>query len=359
MQTNTVETSNNIASVQTLQGTEGVEEVLRRIYYVYKLPQTYYPTSWGALFPGDVNASPGLVAPPAAMGTATSDGTSFANHFNFNFQAGSTFTLSNGLVSPPQTASSNTYASQTAYSSSVCPPSYNHAWAMQPDMSAFGPKAQTVAPRMNTVTPSVVVPNDRGRVSVGAAVCSMAPALGPTPDDINENAHGVHPLSTASTNPPRDTENRSHRSCLLTHAPRAMSYTRTRRSTSTPRGVPPGRCQKTKAPPVPFVADVIPLAARLLKEGAQPAAVEDLRVKVFHNGVTERALNAKFIHIDQSTNHSRVKRKYLLFLEHSSKGYRCLLCPQDCPAKYKNSQDSLRHLRKDHFGLALICYCGW
>ena len=359
MQTNTVENSNSIASVQTHQGTEGLEEVLRRIYYVYKLPQPYYPTSGGAPFPGDVNVSPGPVAVPAAMRTATSSGTSFANHFNFNLQAGSTLPLSNGVVSPPQTVSSNTYTSQTAYSSSVRPLSYNYTWAMQPDMSAFGPEAQTVAPRMNTVTPSVVCYNDRASASAGAAVCPMAPALGPTPDDINENAHGMHPLSTASTNLPRDTESRSHRSCLLTHALRAMGYTRTRRSPSTPRGLPSGRCQKTKAPPVPFEADIILLAARLLNEGAQPAAVEVLRVKVFHNGVTERALNAKFIHVDQSTNHSRVKRKYLLLLEHSSKGYRCLLCPQDRPAKYKNSQDSLRHLRKDHFGLALTCYCGW
>jgi hypothetical protein len=76
--------------------------------------------------------------------------------------------------------------------------------------------------------------------------------------------------------------------------------------------------------------------------------------------VTDRALMAKFIHVEQSTNLSSVKRKYRLLLEHSSKGVFAVYCVlKTVRSKYKNSQDSLRHLRKDHFGLALICRCGW
>jgi hypothetical protein len=358
IQTNTFGTSYNIASAQTHQDTKEIEEILRQIHYLYELPETYYPSSGGAPIPSEVNVSPGPVAYPATVGAVTTAGieTSFENHFNFNLQAGSA--LTNGLVFPPQTVASNTYASRTAYSSSVYPPYYNHAWATQPDLSAFGPEAQTVAPRMNTVTPCVVCYNDRGGASVGAAACAIAPAPGPTPN-TNDNAHDMPPNSTASTNPPRDTEKRDHRSGQRTHAPRAMGYNWPRHSTSTPRGVPPSRAQTSKSPTVPYEADINILAARLLDEGAKPGTVEVLRTQVFNNGVTDRALTAKFIHVEQSTNHSRVKRKYLLLLEHSSKGYRCSLCPQDRPVKYKNSQDSLRHLRKVHFGLALICRCGW
>ena len=360
-QTNTFGPSNNIACMQNRQGTEGDEEILRRIHYVYGFPERYYPPSGRAPFPGEGNVSPVPMAVPATMGTVstTSHGTSFEeDYFYFNLQAGSALTLSNGLISPLQTVASNVYPNQTAYSSLVYPPSYNNAWATHPDTSAVGSEAQTVAPRMNTVTPCVVCRNDRGGASVGAAACAIAPAPGPTPG-MNDSTHDMHPLSTASTNPPRDAKNRSHRSRHKAQAPRGMGHTQTRRTTSTPRGVPLGLAQTAKTLPVPYEADIDTVAARLLDEGARPATVEVLRTQVFNNGVTETALKAKFIHVEQSTNHSRVKRKYLLLLEHSSKGYWCLLCPQDCPVKYKNAQDSLRHLRKDHFGLALICSCGW
>src|SRR5258706_1367420 len=359
-QTNTFGSSNNISCMQIPQSTEGDEEVLRQIHYVYGFPERFYPPSGRAPFPGEVNVSLVPTAVPATMATVatTSNGTSFEDYFYFNLQAGSALTLSNGLVSPLQTVASNMYASQTASSSSVYPPSYNNAWATHPDTSAFGPEAQTVAPRMNTVTPCVVCCNDRGGASVGAPACAIAPAPGPTPG-MNDNTHDLHPLSTASTNPPRDAENRSHRRRQKTQAPRAMGYNRTRRTNSTPRGVPLGLAQTAKTPPVPYELDINTVAARLLNEGARPATVEVLRTQVFNNGINERALKAKFIHMEQSTNHSRVKRKYLLLLEHSPKGYCCLLCPQDCPVKYKNAQDSLRHLRKDHFGLALDCQCGW
>jgi len=355
-QTNTFGTSNNIAGVRTIQGTKGAEEVLRQIHYVYGPPETYYPSSEGAPFPSGVSVSSGPVAYPETSGTVETAGISFGDHFDFDLQAGSAFT--NGLVSPLQEVANNTYSNQTAYSSSVYLSSYYHAWAMQPDLSTFGTAAQTVAPRMNTVTPSVVYCNDRGRASVGAAVCVIAPAPGPTPN-TNDNARDMHPKSTASTYSPRDTESGGHRSRQRTHAPKEMGNNWTHRGTSTPRGVPPGRAQMPKSPTVPYEADIDILATRLLDEGAPPATIEVLRKQVFNNGITERALTAKFIQREPSTNHSRVKRKYLLLLEHSSKGYRCRLCPQDRPVKYKNSQDSLRHLRKVHFGLALICHCRW
>lgn len=360
-QTNTFGPFNNIACMQNLQGTEGDEEVLRRIRYVYGFPERYNPSSGRAPFPGERNVSPVSMAVPVTMGTVstTSHGTPFEeDYFYSNLQAESALTLSNGLVSPLQTFASSVYANQTASSSLVYPPSYNNAWATHPDTSAVGPEAQTVAPRMNTVTPCVVCCNDRGGASVGAAAYAMTPAPGPTPG-MNDNVHDMHPLSTASTSPPRDAEKRSHRNRQKTQAPRAMGHNRTRR-TSTPRGVPLGLAQTTvKAPPVPYDADINTVAARLLNEGARPATVEVLRTQVFNNGINETALKAKFIHMEQFTNHSRVKRKYLLLLEQNSKGYWCLLCPQDCPMGYKNAQDSLRHLRRDHFGLALTCRCGW
>ena len=350
--------SSNTPSVQSLQGGQGVEEVIRRIPYGYGLPAAYYPSSGGAPFPGEFNVPPGPVAVSAPMGTAarTRNGTSLENYYDFNL-ATSAFTLSSGLVPPPQIDASNMFPGQTAYRSSVDPVSYSNPGATCPGTSVFGPEAQAAAPRMNTVTPCVVCCNDRGGAFVGAAACAI-PAPGPTPN-INDNVNDTRPLSTASTCPPRDAENACHRSPQKAHAPRVLGYRRTRRSTPTPRGASLSRAKTAKPSPVQYEKDTNTLAARLLNEGANPVAVGVLRMQVFNNGVTEGALMAKFIHREQPTNHSSVKRKYRLLLEHSSAGYCCLLCPQDRPAKYKTPQDSLRHLRKDHFGLALICLCGW
>jgi len=344
IQTNPCGSSNN-AGGRTLQGTEGAEEVLRQIHYVCGLPATYYLPFGGAPSLREINITPGPIVLPATTG----NGTSFECHFNFNPQRASALTPPNGLVFPPQTDTSEVPASGTACSGSVYPPSYNNTWAMQPDTSALGPEAQAVAPQMNTVTPCVVCCNDRGWASVGAAACPIAPAPGPTPK------MKVRPLRTASTNPPRDAEKRSHRICQKTRDPRAVGYKRP----STPRRVPLSRAQTAKSPPVPYEKDINILSSRLLSERAHPATVGVLCTQVFNNGVTERALKAKFIHMGQSANNSSVKRKYLLLLEHRSNEYYCLLCPQDRPVRYKNPQDSLRHLRKDHFGLALICRCGW
>jgi len=358
IQTNTFGSSNN-PSVQILQDGRGIEEVVRRIYPAYGPPTTYYPSSRGAHFPDEVDIHPGPVAVSALMGTAatTSNGTSLEHHFGFNLQAGSAITLSNALVPLSQTGASNMYAGQTAYSSPVYYPSYINPYTTYPDTSGFGPGVQAAAPRMNTVTPCVVYCNDRGGAFVGAAACGIAPAPGPTPN-INNDVNEIRPLSTASTCLPRDADNGGHGDPQKAYAPGAMGCHRTRRTTPAPRGaLLLGRAPKS--PSIQYEKDINILAARLLNEGAHPATVGVLRAQVFNNGVTERALMAKFIHKEQSTNQSSVKRKYRLLLEHSSIGYCCLLCPQECRVKYKNSQDSLRHLRKDHFGLALICRCRW
>lgn len=352
IQTYTFGSSN--PSVHTLQGGQGIEEVVRQIHYVYGLPSTFYPSSAGAHCPDEVDVPPGPVAVSAPMGVParTCNRTSPKQHFDFNIQGGSTFTLPNGLVPLSQASASNMYAGQTAFSSSVYPTSYYEPCATCPDISVFGPRAQTAAPRMNTVTPFVVYCNDRGGAFVGAAACGIAPSPGPTPN-INHDVNKIRPMSTASTCIPRGAENGGHENPQKTHAPRATGSNRMRRSTPAPRGVPLSRTQAAKSPSVQYEKDINTLAARLLNDGAHPATVEVLRAQVFNNGVTERALMAKFIHKE------RVNRKYRLLLEHSSVGYCCLLCPQECRVKYKNPQDSLRHLRKDHFGLVLICHCGW
>ena len=356
IQTNTF--GSNTASVQTLQGGQGIEEVVPRIHYVYGFPSCY-PSSRGAHFPDEVDIPLGPVAVSAPMGTAarTCNGTSPEHQSNFNIQTGSAFTLPDGLVRLPQTSASNIYAGQTACSSSIYSSTYNDPRATYPDASVFGPEAQAAAPRMNTVTPFVVYCNDGGAAFVGAAAC-IAPAPGPTPI-INNAVNEIRPFSTAPTCLPRDAENGDHKTHQKTYAPSALRNHRTRRSTRAPRGEPQSRAQTAKSPSVQYEKDINILAARLLNEGAHPATVGVLRAQVFNSEVTERALMAKFIHKEQSTNHSSVKRKYRLLLEHSLMGYCCLLCPQECRVTYKNPQDSLRHLRKDHFGLAMICRCGW
>jgi hypothetical protein len=340
--------------MQALQGAEGTTEAIaRKIQNGYGFSGMYYSLPGGVPPLHRAPISLGPIAVPATK-AGTDNRISFKHHYDLNPAAGRPLTLSTGLVPPPQISASNIYAGQTACSSVAYPSFlYNSSWATRPGaISAVGPGVQVTAPRMNTGTPYVVDCNDRGGVPAGATACAISHAPGPTPQSVdNDNDMGA--FITASTHIPRDAENGRHN--RKAHAPRAMGENRTPRSI--PRGMSQGQAQTPRSRAVQYEEDIHTLAARLLNEGACPVTVEVLRTKIFNQGVTAEALMAKFISREQSD--SRVKRKYHLLLQHSSDGYACLLCPQDSPAKYKNPPDSIRHQLKDHFGLALICRCGW
>ena len=101
---------------------------------------------------------------------------------------------------------------------------------------------------------------------------------------------------------------------------------------------------------------------RLREEGAEVGAVECLGSEIFVDGkITKAALKAKMTK-EQRKAH-RGTQKYMLLLDvveypqgsNEERNHRCLLCPPEARAAYKNREDSVRHIYKDHFGLSFDC----
>ena len=101
---------------------------------------------------------------------------------------------------------------------------------------------------------------------------------------------------------------------------------------------------------------------RLRKEGAEVGAVECLGSEIFVDGkITKAALKAEMTQEQREAR--RGKQKYMLLLDvveypqgsNEERNHRCLLCRPAARVEYKNREDSLRHIYKDHFGLSFDC----
>jgi len=128
----------------------------------------------------------------------------------------------------------------------------------------------------------------------------------------------------------------------------ALSRTKTGRS-GPKRGVP-GRT---------FEPDLETVQQRLRREGADAGAVEFLRSDVFPDGTITRAALKLPMSPDQRRGRNGTQ-KYMLLVEivprsHREVDHRCLLCPSHARVEFKNREDTLRHLYKDHFGLSVDC----
>ena len=111
--------------------------------------------------------------------------------------------------------------------------------------------------------------------------------------------------------------------------------------------------------PPQFEEDLQKVQKRLTSEGADVGAVERLRGIFLDGKVTIAALKTDTT-LDQRRRHEG-RQKYMLLLKaeahpHSShKVHRCMLCPPWARLEYRNPKDSLRHFRRDHFGLSSVC----
>ena len=132
-------------------------------------------------------------------------------------------------------------------------------------------------------------------------------------------------------------------------SPTHHSKPRASRKRTTKRG--------SRLPARPFEPDVAVLSARLLAEGATPESVNLLQ-KVFPELVSAEALIAPL-------SKGSTMKKWHILIERTkddkrpSYTYSCRLCPPGNQGSYKDSRNILRHLRKDHFGLAFVCKYWW
>jgi hypothetical protein len=98
---------------------------------------------------------------------------------------------------------------------------------------------------------------------------------------------------------------------------------------------------------------------RLKSEGADVGAVKRLGSEIFLDGkITKAALKADMT-LEQRKERPG-KQNYMLLVEvvprpQGGVNHQCLLCPAWRRVQFKNREDTLRHLHKEHFGLSFDC----
>ena len=114
-----------------------------------------------------------------------------------------------------------------------------------------------------------------------------------------------------------------------------------------------------KKPSVEYELDPEKLRNRCRKQGGKDFAVAWLS-EIFVDGVTMGALVRPLTMLEVDAMALRLPgfkpaQGYDGFLERSDGIFSCGLCPDERRVNWKNKKDSLRHLRKFHFGLADCC----
>jgi hypothetical protein len=131
-----------------------------------------------------------------------------------------------------------------------------------------------------------------------------------------------------------------------------------RRQVSKPYKRPTPGAHKTR--PVTYEGNLVRLQQRCRRQGADEGAI-GLLGKVFANEVSLEALTRLLTDAEVETTEFGVETGsvYIALLETTDEGegleprYVCRLCHSE--QTWKHSRDALRHLRRDHFGLADIC----
>lgn len=115
-----------------------------------------------------------------------------------------------------------------------------------------------------------------------------------------------------------------------------------------------------KSPPVGHEGDIMLLQQRCRRQGAGEDVI-GLIPKIFASGVNLEALTRPLTDLEVETLEFGVRsgKVYTAFLAPTNEEegvpprYACRLCHRD--QAWKHSKDALRHLRRDHFGLADVC----
>jgi hypothetical protein len=142
------------------------------------------------------------------------------------------------------------------------------------------------------------------------------------------------------------------------HVGSSRSDRTNRRQAPKPYQRPTPAARKTR--PVTYEGNLARLQQRCRGQGADEGAI-GLLGKVFANGVSLEALIRQLTDEEADTNEFGIEtgRIYIAFLEtiNDEEGvvshYVCRLCHTE--QTWKHHKDALRHLRRDHFGLADVC----
>jgi len=114
-------------------------------------------------------------------------------------------------------------------------------------------------------------------------------------------------------------------------------------------------------PDTPHEAAVSAAVEKLQGKEAEPAAIEFLCNGVFPDGtISLEALRAPIT--AQEATRFQVEegaQKYRGLLSREREVFNCRLCPEDNKLDFKDPEEALHHMAKDHFDMGYSCPCGW
>jgi len=114
-------------------------------------------------------------------------------------------------------------------------------------------------------------------------------------------------------------------------------------------------------PDTPHDAAISSVSKKLRDTEAEPAAIEYLCNGVFPNGIiTLEALREPITQTDATQFQvEEGNQKYRGLLSREREVFNCRLCPEDNKLDFKDPEEALHHMTKDHFDMGYSCPCGW
>lgn len=114
-------------------------------------------------------------------------------------------------------------------------------------------------------------------------------------------------------------------------------------------------------PDTPHDPAISAVAKKLQDTEADPSAIDFMCHGIFPDGtITLEALMAPMT-MQEVTEYSVEEGtpKYRGLLSREREVYNCRLCPEDNKLDFKDPEEGLHHMTKDHFDMGYSCDCGW
>jgi len=114
-------------------------------------------------------------------------------------------------------------------------------------------------------------------------------------------------------------------------------------------------------PDTPHDAAISNVAKKLQDTEADPAAIEYLCNGIFPDGkITLEALRAPVtVQVATEFQVEEGASMYRGLLSREREVFNCRLCPEDNKLDFKDPEEALHHMTKDHFDMGYSCSCGW
>ena len=217
-------------------------------------------------------------------------------------------------------------------------------YLQSPQMQAYQPYT---SPPLATPSQATLSPVDESspRVSPYLEQCNPTVPTGTTNSGVGPGGCDIDIGGARTSGPIRRTRTNSSGRASRGQVPKLSK-----------RPAHPAAC---KSRPVGYEGDLVLLQQRCRKQGADEGAIE-LLAKVCVGGVSLEALTRPLTNSEVETLEFGVStgKVYTAFLEPNKEDcvalrYICRLCHSD--RAWMHSKDVLRHLMRDHFGLAHVC----